>query len=63
MSPRQLFGLAAVLLVQALPTQQLLWQVPPGPPSTVRYFQMRPFPDYDGDGYVEIEVARGEVPS
>ncbi|MFY9346030.1 MAG: VCBS repeat-containing protein [Planctomycetota bacterium] len=43
-------GLATALLAQALPAQQLLWQVP-SPPSTTQYLQLEPFADYDLDGY------------
>ncbi|MGB3965987.1 MAG: VCBS repeat-containing protein [Planctomycetota bacterium] len=55
MTSGALRGLAIVLLVQALPAQQLLWQVPPmpPPPSTVQYFTLAPFPDYNRDRYLD----------
>jgi hypothetical protein len=49
------FALFTALLVQALPAQQLLWQVPIPPQapaiSTVQYLAMGPFPDFNSDGY------------
>ncbi|MFY9342071.1 MAG: VCBS repeat-containing protein [Planctomycetota bacterium] len=40
---------AAWLLGQALPAQDLLWQIP-SPPSTTSYGTVSAFVDYDGDG-------------
>ena len=54
MSSHAFSAAAMVLLGQALPAQQYLWQVPPGPPSTVQYLGMNSFPDYDRDGYLDF---------
>jgi hypothetical protein len=55
MTTQARLALFTALLVQALPAQQLLWQNPPPPPaiSTTQYFAMSPFPDYNGDGFLD----------
>jgi hypothetical protein len=53
MIPLRVFALA-VLLMEVLPAQQLLWQTPAGPPSTVQYNGMVRFADYNRDGYLDL---------
>ena len=45
------FRVLLLLPIAAAPAQQLVYQVPPGAPSTVEREWMAPFIDYDNDGY------------
>lgn len=63
MSRRTAKIVGALLLGQASPAQQLQWQVPPfGATSTVDYYRLRPFADYNRDGFLDFAISCVPVP-